>query len=525
MKGLPDVSVILAVYNAMPYLTKCLNSLVGQSIGLDRLEIVAVDDGSTDASGKQLDRFRRRHPGTFKVIRQANSGGPAAPSNRGLERATGRYVFFIGADDYLGPEALERLVSAADEHGADVVLGKMVGVNGRWVPKDIFASSQVDVDLFNSSLPFALSNTKLFRRDLIEKYGLRYPEDLPVGSDQPFTLEACVSAERISVLADYDYYYAVRRRNDSNITYRSSHEERLRCTEEIMKFTAGLIEPGPQRDAINHRHFASELAKLLGAEFLDLHRAMQERICARVGRLVEQHYTDAIAGKLDVSRRLRLTLAHRGYLDELLAVIRQDVGPDHPPILVEDDRLYLGYHCFRDTRVSLPDSLFHITDCPAESIAMRIEVTAVAWGAGDDGARVLTVTAHSPVGLTAFGPAAVRMTAERVSGQVTLEAVPGGSGSVVRARFPLDQLLAESQPLGERREIRLQLDVDAATCDVPLRMQSGLRMPKQLGRRGHRPYRISPTRNRNGHLAIDIVPVTARRVIDRVRRLLRQGRK
>src|SRR5262245_46057680 len=145
----------------MPYLTRCLNSLLEQTIGRDRLEIVAVDDGSTDGSGNELDRLARLYPDTVKVLHQANSGGPAAPSNRGLEVARGRYVFFIGSDDYLGPEALERLVAAGDEYDADVIAGRMVGVGGRYVPQTIFTETNTDVDLYNSELPFAMSKPKL----------------------------------------------------------------------------------------------------------------------------------------------------------------------------------------------------------------------------------------------------------------------------------------------------------------------------------------------------------------------------
>ncbi|HEY7176816.1 MAG TPA: glycosyltransferase family 2 protein, partial [Micromonosporaceae bacterium] len=226
----PDVSVILAVYNTMPYLKRCLRSLVRQSIGRDRMEIIAIDDGSTDGSGRELDRFALRYPDTFTVVHQANSGGPAAPSNRALRRATGRYVFFIGADDHLGEEALARLVTAADEHGSDVVAGRMVGLNGRFVPQSIFERTDYDVDLYRSTLPFAVSNTKLFRRSVLVDNEIWYPEDQQFGSDQPFTVAACVHARKISVLADYDYYFAVRRANGANITYRSTHLQRLHCT-------------------------------------------------------------------------------------------------------------------------------------------------------------------------------------------------------------------------------------------------------------------------------------------------------
>ncbi|MDI1454829.1 glycosyltransferase, partial [Streptomyces sp. ATE26] len=189
MSGTPDVSVVVAVYNTMPYLTECLESLVGQSIGRDRLEIVAVDDGSTDDSGRELDRFAERYPGTVKVIHQANSGGPAAPSNRALDVATGRYVYFVGSDDHLGPQALERMVACADEQGSDVVVGKMVGTNGRYVHQALYKKNDPDVRLVGSALPWTLANTKLFRRELVERHKMRFPEHLPVGSDQPFTIE------------------------------------------------------------------------------------------------------------------------------------------------------------------------------------------------------------------------------------------------------------------------------------------------------------------------------------------------
>lgn len=245
VEGVADVTVVVPVYNAMPYLTRCLMSLVRQSIGRSRLEVIAVDDGSSDGSGVVLDRFVRRFPDLFTVIHQPNSGGPAAPSNRGLRLATGRYVFFLGADDYLGRQALARLVAAADAHGADVVAGRMVGCNGRFVPQAIFARTDTDVDLFTSALPFAMSNTKLFRRSLLVEHDIRFPPSLPFGSDQPFTVAACVHAAKISVLADYDYYYAVRRHDAANITYRASHRQRLACTAAIMAATADLLPPAP----------------------------------------------------------------------------------------------------------------------------------------------------------------------------------------------------------------------------------------------------------------------------------------
>ena len=330
-----DVTVIVPVYNAMPYLTRCLMSLVRQSIGRSRLEVIAVDDGSTDGSGVVLDRFVRRFPDVFTVIHQPNSGGPAGPSNRGLRLATGRYVFFLGADDYLGRSALARLVAAGDGWDADVVAGRMVGCNGRFVPQAIFARTDPDVDLYTSALPFAMSNTKLFRRSLLTEHGIRFPESLPFGSDQPFTVAACVHARKISVLADYDYYYAVRRHDAANITYRASHRQRLACTKAIMDATATLLPPGPRRDAILHRSFASELSKLTRPDFLTLDPHTQTDITAGIATLADQYLTEPIAARLDVNRRLRLRLAQHHHLDHLHTLITHNSTHQPPPLHLE----------------------------------------------------------------------------------------------------------------------------------------------------------------------------------------------
>ena len=113
----PDVSVIMVVRDAMPYLTKCIRSLVEQTIGMGRFEVIAVDCGSTDGGAERLTRFSELHPETFKVIHQPNSA-VAAAYNRAIEQASGRYVLLLGAEDYLGQEALARLVDAADEHAS-----------------------------------------------------------------------------------------------------------------------------------------------------------------------------------------------------------------------------------------------------------------------------------------------------------------------------------------------------------------------------------------------------------------------
>ncbi len=519
----PDVSVVVAAYNTMPYLTTCLNSLVDQSIGRDRMQIVAIDDGSTDNTGRELERFARRYPQTMTVLHQANSGGPAAPSNRGLEHATGRYVFFVGADDYLGREALERLVKAADADGSDVILGRMVGVNSRYVHQEIFASDQTDVDLFDSALPYSLSNTKLFRRELIERHKLRFPEHMPVCSDQPFTLEACLRAKRISVLADYNYYYAVRRLNSRNITYHSRHTERLASTAALMAAVAELIEPGPRRDAIHVRHFSWELSKLLEDDFLTLDRSTQLQVHAGIAALADEYLTDAIVARLPVETRLRLTIAQHGELDHLTAMIRRDARHGVPPTVIEDGRRFAAYPGFRDDRAGLADRWFDVTDVAAgwaakvDAIGVRLRHEA--------GERVLSITARSPDPDLAADARLVRVSAGGLVAETAAVPEPGGGSTLVRASFRINDLIAQTAPLGGRLNLRTLVEVDGGTGTAPMRAPQLPKPSPLISRFGRRAYAVTITRDHSGHLLIAVTPVTLRRVLARLRRTWAQGGK
>lgn len=512
--GEPDVSVIVAVYNTMPYLTECLNSLVEQSIGTGRMEVVAVDDGSTDGSGKELDRFAERYPGVFTVVHQENSGGPAAPSNRALDLARGRYVFFVGADDHLGSEALERLVDAADRLDSDVVLGKMVGVGGRDVPGAVFERSSDDVTFLDSALAWAISNTKLFRRAHIEELGLRFDEDLPVLSDEPFTMEACFRARRVSVRADYDYYFAVRRADESNVTLSFRREDWLRATARAMAVTQRHTEPGRGRDWIHRRHCTSEMARILAPGFLDLPRDVRGRLCDGLGELVRLYCNDYVMARLTPVDRLCLRLAGRGAADAVAEVLR---CPE-PPLHLDGARAYAAYPSFRDPRLGLPDSWFDITrDVLPRWSEQTFAPAGVRWGE----AALEVGTVGSLPDLTTFGADCVTGASELrgPDGQgerpLPVEFATHDEGTAVRLRVPLGELFPRQRAPWSEATIRVRATALDVTHDIPL--------PADLPARRHwhrlRPYDITAHPTDRGALTLRVTPVpVGQLVLRRARR-------
>ena len=532
MTSPPDVSVIVPVYNTMPYLTECLASLVGQSIGSSRMEIIAVDDGSTDGSGQELARFAELHPGLFTVLHQANSGGPAQPCNRGLDVATGRYVYFVGADDYLWQEALERLVAEADDYGCDVVAGKMVGVNGRYVHQALYARTDHDVQLYASELPWSMSNVKLFRRELVERLGLQFPEDLPVGSDQPFTLEACMHAQRISVLADDTYYFALARTDAGNISYRTGPDVKLACAADIMHRTAKLIEAGPQRDAILFRHFSWELVKALTVNYLELGEVTQERLCRGVAELTDTYLTDGIRDRLAVHRRLILCLAQAGRLDLLREVLREQAEPTARPLLLDGDRAYVQHAGFRG-QDSVDDRCYEIlSERVARRLTDSIQVTSLGWsgrrGTGElhadfrvaligladvTGVRVRALPGASPVQTSAQARASAHVAG--TGSQPTFTPAPDGLATIVHAVLPVAALLARGAGTWT---VALCLDVAGSPYELLLPGEAEL---ARLSRwyRG-RAFRLYSKTTKTGRLQIVVGSVSWRKAAGRPLRTL-----
>jgi glycosyltransferase involved in cell wall biosynthesis len=504
-KQVPDVTVVIAVYNTMPYLTACLSSVFEQTIGVDRLEVVAVDDGSTDESGAELRRWAERHPQTMTVLSQANSGGPAGPSNRALDVATGRYVFFLGADDYLGPEALQRLVDAADELSADIMLGRLVGTGGRNVNQAIYqGGNQDDITLVNSALPWALSNTKLFRRELIEAGKIRYPEQLRSGSDQPFTIRAVAAARRIAVRADYEFYYATRRTDSSNITYRTSLADFVADTELIMDTVAEVVDDPVAREMVLRRHFTWELGKLLGDRFLDATHEERCKVQQGIRKLAEIYLTDAIRASLDVQHRAGLGTTQLGTVDDLVKLAEHRREHGLTPIVAHDGRYFVAYPGFRDDH-GFPDEWF---ECTGQALKRekQAEPAQLSWGRSPDGRPALViswVTSLPDLGATGEHSRCVTVAKQQ---PVAAQAESHETGSVVRVALPLDVLVA-GRPK-RRSRVKFTRTIAAAKRSYELTAADVESLRRRVHRAGRALFLIGATVEGDGELVVTVQPTS-----------------
>ena len=197
------VSVIIPVYNQRPSLSACLESVLAQT--LREIEVVCVDDGSTDGSGRMLDDYATRDS-RVKVIHQANAGaGPAR--NAGMAAASGEFIAFMDADDrYPDPETLELMYDEAKASDVDVCGGGMelVTSNGREASfsgrydGNAFAETKT-IDYLDYQFDFGFSRF-IYSRSLIESAKLRFPS-LRYYEDPPFFVRAMAAVGRFRALS------------------------------------------------------------------------------------------------------------------------------------------------------------------------------------------------------------------------------------------------------------------------------------------------------------------------------------
>lgn len=204
------VSIVIPVYNSEPYLAQCLESLARQTY--EDLEILCVDDGSTDRSPEILRGFARKDS-RFRVYTKENEGRGAAPArNYGLDRATGTYLQVLDSDDFFEPDMVEVLVSQLEKTGAEMAICRALRFDhlrqrdaGRYFTQQ-FARKPREEAFCWRDCPDAIFDVvdivpwnKLLRRDFVERNGLRF-EPIPISDDQVFCCLAMVLAERITVV-------------------------------------------------------------------------------------------------------------------------------------------------------------------------------------------------------------------------------------------------------------------------------------------------------------------------------------
>ncbi|QKE65459.1 glycosyltransferase [Aquipseudomonas campi] len=336
----PVVSVIVPVFNTKDFLPECIDSVLAQS-GV-QVELIAVDDGSTDGSLEVLQDYAARHKNIHVFTQSRKRQGAAR--NLAIEYACGRFVSFLDSDDTLPENALKNMVEVAEKYDADMVCG----IQQSFSPWRKWIGVPVHQREFNrlierttiGEMPTLIQDisacNRLIRRESIEKHSMRFPEGT-AGEDLDFMARMYLKCDAITILPEVVYNY--RGREDSRTSRISPQffEDRVAVTESLEQ---AFSEKGALD--IYQRLLRSEIRKLIGNRFLKVIKQSsydeQLQIFSIIGRLVSKLSSDEMRSAEDYAlhEQVRIIMLSGQEYDALVAYENAPRSPRYLTLLKSD---------------------------------------------------------------------------------------------------------------------------------------------------------------------------------------------
>ncbi|MFJ5219542.1 CDP-glycerol glycerophosphotransferase family protein [Streptomyces sp. NPDC088354] len=327
----PRLTVVVPVHNVEAHVAECLASVAAQT--LDALDVVVVDDGSTDAGAEIARSFADRDP-RFRLVRQ-EAAGLGHARNTGVRHAdpATSYLAFLDGDDVLPPRAYETLVRMLDASSSDFATGNAwrLTEDGReeaWPRRD---TSRTVPRTHVTRDPALLSDraawNKVFRRDFWERHHLAFPEDLQY-EDAPLTLRAHFLAEAVDVLHDHVHYRRVhegsaagRRTEVRGVRGARGAADRVAAVDSVSRFLADPAHParGAYKRAYDRSVLTDDLQDLV--EALPIAGPEYRRVFMERCRDFLSRADPGVFPELPVAQRIIWHLVAKDRLDDLVAFL------------------------------------------------------------------------------------------------------------------------------------------------------------------------------------------------------------
>lgn len=204
------ITIIVPVYNVEEYLQKCIESILEQSY--ENLEIILVDDGSTDDSGKICDEYVKKDK-RIKVFHKKNEGVSSA-RNLGISKSKGSLICFVDSDDWIEKDLCLKLINAIQENCADIVLcgyNRVTGKNREKInssgKNQIISGREYLINCLNPQTSYGFCHMKLIRKKIINE--IRFDENLKVGEDALFNIKISSNINKAIFLKENLYNYRI----------------------------------------------------------------------------------------------------------------------------------------------------------------------------------------------------------------------------------------------------------------------------------------------------------------------------
>jgi CDP-glycerol glycerophosphotransferase len=361
------VSVVVPIYNVEPYLRSCLDSILTQARACT-LDVVLVEDGSTDGSAAIAEEYVDRHP-YMRLIRKRNGGlGPAR--NVGAAQARGDYLIFLDSDDVLPDGTYAEMASALDNSPVDFVTGNVVRLKGKNTPISAAHQNSHPADLPSTHISEhrgllwdTTAWNKMFRRQFWEGHGLVHPEGV-LYEDMELMTRSHLLAKRVAVLKRTCYLWRIRTEWPPSITQCRTDLQNIddRFTAIFALFETLQRYGTPElRENYEHKILSMDMPIYVRHYGRNDSQRYRDRLEGHVRRALQLCVTNAL-GRVSSVDRLKYWLIANDRADEVAGINRsQDTHFDMCPLTVHDRRVARTYPTLDPTRGEVPAALVDVT--------------------------------------------------------------------------------------------------------------------------------------------------------------------
>lgn len=355
------VSIIVPIYNVEEYLVECLESLVNQT--LREIEVIMVDDGSTDSSFKIAKKYADKYE-NFYAITKVN-GGLGQARNFGLSYVRGEYIAFVDSDDYLSKDAYKKLYDIAKKNNSDIAIGNVKRFNSKSIYDSVLHTRVFKDDIMNTHItknPELIYDTtawnKIFSMEFWKSNGLIFPEGI-LYEDIPVTIPAHFLSKRTSVLSDVIYYWRERDGITKSIT-----QERT----DITNFTDRLYGLKVVDNFLENRDLPKECIYNKYYKWIDLDLKLYINKLDQVDEDYKKIFIETVKEYLKTIPkeifkdlraidRMKYYCIESGKIDTLLEVIKFEKNNLKYINVINNKGRYIGDFPFKD----IPSELFDMT--------------------------------------------------------------------------------------------------------------------------------------------------------------------
>ncbi|WP_198957698.1 glycosyltransferase family 2 protein [Bacillus mycoides] len=323
----PLISVILPIYNVEMYIEECLATLINQTIGVENLEVIMVNDCSTDGTSKIIDDYAQRYKNFKAIHMKKNSGAPGTPRNIGIKNATGKYLIFLDPDDYIPLDAYESLYNVVREYDSDFVMGKMTSFNeidNFQYEHVTFKNYLLQKHYFNvdiKNVPFFLQvktavYLKLVKTSFLKKHNISFIEGMKNGEDKYYDMQLFTKAKKFSYIPKSIYMYRVRN-DDKNL---SMTQRDIFSTVSNDVKAATVIKPMLKEEEYKYfqvNALRSVLWKVCDPDFNRLPVGKQKELIDLISFVIKDYDPNIVKKYLTLEEPL-LSLIDKGYIEDAL---------------------------------------------------------------------------------------------------------------------------------------------------------------------------------------------------------------